>query len=142
MTDPRLQLVLPEEHVPDDERMHSVELQCVREYLGLTLQALADYLGVTARTVRHWESGTYLIPDTVRVAIESLEVETGEYVGMLVEHLKTTPDPAVVVCRSDEQYQAAGNGTAPYTARWHRQVVMRAVIEVPGVRIIEHQEQT
>jgi transcriptional regulator with XRE-family HTH domain len=129
----------PEDDIPDSERMHAIELQCVREYLGLTLEALAAYLNVSDRTVRHWEAGKYQIPDGVRLAVEALETATIDVIQQLVNELTKLPilERIVDVPRTDEQYRNLSRDTPLLTARWYRHVVMRAAAEVPGVQFRE-----
>lgn len=120
--------------MPEDERMTDAEFRTVREFLGLTGDWLAGHLKVSARTVRHWEQGKYLIPDGVRLAMEDLERRTGEFIGALVEKLVGGPDPGVLVYRSDTEYHAA-HPEIDFPASWHRAVVARIALEVPGLRI-------
>jgi predicted transcriptional regulator len=120
--------------MPDDERMTDAEFRCVREWLAVTGEWLADRLGVEGRTVRRWEAGTSPIPDGVREELEALEAMTGEAVAQAVAQLQDVPDVTVVVYRTDEDYRAAVAETR-MPASWHRRVVMRAALEVPGVAI-------
>jgi transcriptional regulator with XRE-family HTH domain len=120
--------------MPEDERMTDAELRTVREFLGLTPEWLAAHLGVSARTVRHWEAGRYAIPDGVRLEIEDLERRTGEFISGIVPQLLDLPDPGVYVYRSDEEYHTA-HPEIPFPASWHRAVVARIALEVPGLSI-------
>lgn len=120
--------------MPDDERMTDAEFRCVREWLAVTGEWLAEYLGVEGRTVRRWEAGTSPIPDGVRLALESLEAMTGDAVAATVAQLHDATDVVVVVYRTDEEYRAA-HPEAEMPAAWHRRVVMRSALEVPGVAI-------
>ena len=121
-------------NMPEDERMTDAEFKVVREFLGLTGEWLAGHLGVASRTVRHWEEGKYPIPDGVRTLIESLEVRTGAFVGQSVVGLMDVPDPAVVTYRTNAEYEAA-HPDAEFPASWHRAVVARVALEVPGLAI-------
>ncbi|GGN39371.1 transcriptional regulator with XRE-family HTH domain [Actinoplanes campanulatus] len=120
--------------MPEDERMTDAEFRVVREHLGLTGDWLAGHLGVSARTVRHWEQGKYPIPDGVRLAMEDIERRTGEFIGGCVEKLVGIPDPGVLVYRNDHEYHAA-HPEVEFPASWHRAVVARIALEVPGLRI-------
>jgi transcriptional regulator with XRE-family HTH domain len=120
--------------MPEDERMTDAEFRTAREFLGLTGEWLADHLGVSARTVRHWEQGKYPIPDGVRLAIEDLERRTGEFIGGCVEKLAGLADPGVLVYRNDAEYHQA-NPDIEMPASWHRAVVARIALELPGLRI-------
>jgi predicted transcriptional regulator len=120
--------------MPDDERMTDAEFRCVREWLGLTDKWVAAHLDVDQRTVRRWEAGTSPIPDGVREELEALEAMTGEAVAQAVAQLQDVPDVTVVVYRTDAGYRSAvPKATMP--ASWHRRVVMRAALDVPGVAI-------
>ncbi|MEU4558505.1 DUF1870 family protein [Actinoplanes sp. NPDC023936] len=120
--------------MPEDERMTDAEFRTVREFLGLTGDWLAAHLRVSARTVRHWEQGKYPIPDGVRLATEDLERRTGEFIGAIVAQLQDMPDPGVLVYRNDAEYHAA-HPDIEFPASWHRAVVARIALEVPGLRI-------
>lgn len=120
--------------MPEDERMTEAEFRVVREFLGLTPEWLSAHLGVSARTVRHWEAGRYTIPDGVRMELEDLEVRTAEFIGGVVPQLMDLPDPGVITYRSDEEYREAHPET-PFPASWHRAVVARLALEVPGLSI-------
>ncbi|MFH9471775.1 helix-turn-helix domain-containing protein [Streptomyces clavifer] len=87
--------------------MTPAELKVVREFLGVTGDWLAGYLEVSPRPVRNWEQGTYAIPDGVRLAVETLETRTAQFVAGVVEQLSDLPEPGVVTYRDDEEYHAA-----------------------------------
>ncbi|SFD14680.1 helix-turn-helix domain-containing protein [Streptomyces aidingensis] len=120
--------------MPEDERMTPAELRVVREFLGLSVDWLAAHLRVTGRTVRHWEAGTYVIPDGVRLEIEDLERRTGEFVSGLITALMDMPEPGVITYRDDTEYHKA-HPEIPFPASWHRAVVARVAQEVPGLAI-------
>lgn len=120
--------------MPEDERMTDAEFKVTREFLGLTGDWLAAHLGVSPRTVRHWEQGRYPIPDGVRLALEDLEVQTGQFIGQIVEKLMDVPDVAILTYRTDAEYHAA-HPDIPFPASWHRAVVARIALEVPGLSI-------
>ncbi|MEU2603299.1 helix-turn-helix domain-containing protein [Streptomyces albus] len=120
--------------MPEDERMTAAEFKVVREFLGLTGDWLAGHLGVSPRTVRHWEQGKYAIPDGVRLEIEKLERQTGEFVSGIVEKLMDLPNPGVITYRDDDEYHAA-HPEIPFPAAWHRAVVARVAQEVPALSI-------
>jgi hypothetical protein len=126
--------------MPEDERMTDAEFRVIREFLGLTGDWLAQHLNVSARTVRHWEQGKHPIPDGVRLEIERLEAETGEFIGVCVKALMDLPDPGVYVYRNDAEYHAANPGVK-WPASWYRAVVARVALEVPGLAIA-YQPQT
>lgn len=122
----------PENTIPDDERMTAAELRVIREFLSLTGDVLAALLGVDPRTVRHWEAGKYRIPDSVRITVEQLEEMTGRAVADTVNQLARLEEPGVIVYRTDADYQRAQPATT-MPASWHRAVVARAALEVPGL---------
>lgn len=121
--------------MPEDERMTDAELRVVREFLGVTPEWLGSHLKVSARTVRHWEAGRYDIPDGVRLEMEDLERRTAEFIGGIVPQLLDLPDPGVITYRTDEEYHAA-HPEIPFPASWHRAVVARLALEVPGLAIV------
>lgn len=120
--------------MPDDERMTDAELRVIREFLGLSPEWLAAHLEVSARTVRHWEAGRYAIPDGVRLEVEDLERRTGEFIAGIVPQLLDLPDPGVITYRDDAEYHAA-HPDVPFPASWHRTVVARVALEVPGLAV-------
>lgn len=121
--------------MPEDERMTAAEFQMTREFLGLSGPWLAKHLGVSYKTIQHWQTGKYPIPDGVRLEIEDLEQRTGTYIGMLVEQLMDVPDPVVVTYRTDEEY-AAADPSSPMPASWHRMVIARVALEVPALSVV------
>lgn len=120
--------------MPADERMTAGEFRVVREFLGITGDWLAAHLGVNPRTVRSWEQGRTPIRDGVRLAIEDLEARTTAFVGGVVQKLLDLPEPGVYVYRSDAEYHAA-TGQTEFPASWHRAVIARTALEVPGLAI-------
>lgn len=121
--------------IPADERMTSAKFRVVREFLGLTGDWLAQHLHVSSRTVRHWEQAKYPVPDGVMIALECLKHETGAFIGACVDELLDIPDPGIVVYRNDAEYHAA-NPEITWPASWHRTVVARIALEIPGLRIV------
>lgn len=115
--------------VPADEVMTPAEFRMVREFLGLTMDWVADQLGVAERTVRNWEAGKFTIPDGVRLQMEQWESDTATAVGQYVEELMDVPEPGVHLAREDEDVPGE------WPARWHRHVIARVAIEVPGLAI-------
>ncbi|MFJ6239765.1 helix-turn-helix domain-containing protein [Streptomyces griseus] len=120
--------------MPDDERMTDAEFRVIRDWLGLTGDWLAAHLNVSPRTVRHWEQGKYVIPDGVRLELENLEAQTGEFVGNAVAALLDVPEPGVLTYRTDAEYHAV-HPEVPFPASWHRAAVARIAQEVPGLAI-------
>ena len=121
--------------MPEDERMTPAEFQMTREFLGLSGPWLAKHLDVSYKTIQHWQTGKYPIPDGVRLEIEDLERRTGDYIGMVVEQIMDVGDPVVVTFRTDEEY-AAADPSSPFPASWHRMVIARAALEVPALSVV------
>ena len=121
--------------MPEDERMTPAEFQMVREFLGLSGPWLAKHLNVSYKTIQHWQTGKYAIPDGVRLEMEDLEARTVAYVGAVVEQLMDAPDPVAVTFRTDEDYQTADPST-PFPASWHRMVIARAAQEVTALSVV------
>lgn len=120
---------------PDDERMAPAEFRVIREWLGLSGPWLAAHLDVSDRTIRHWESGRYPIPDGVRIEIERIEDETTRRVDAAVTELTGVPDPVLVTYASDTQHQQA-HPDVTYPASWHRAMAARVSYRVPGLSIV------
>jgi len=121
--------------MPEDERMTPAEFKVVREFLGLSGDWLAEHLKVNPRTVRAWEQGRYPIPDGVRLELERMETQTGEFIGRAVDRLMDLPDPAILTYRSDPEYHTAHPDVA-WPASWHRMVCARVALEIPGLSIV------
>lgn len=109
-----------------------------REFLGLSGDWLAGHLGVSGRVVRHLEAGSTqsLTESLTESAWKSRPWNTApaEFIAGVVEGLTDIPEPAVVTCRTDEEYHAAYPGIG-FPAAWHRAVVARVALEVPGLSI-------
>ncbi|MDT0306142.1 DUF1870 family protein [Streptomyces sp. DSM 44917] len=124
--------------MPDDERMTPAEFQTVREYLGLSGPWLASYLGVSYKTIQHWQSGRFPVPDGVRLTLEELEERTAQFVDAVARSVNTRDEPGDAVVetyRSDEEYRAA-HPDAEFPASWHRMVVARVAQQVPALSIV------
>jgi DNA-binding XRE family transcriptional regulator len=57
--------------------MEGKELKVKRETLGLTQTELADILGVKMNTVYRWESGILSVPQSIELAMETVERRFG-----------------------------------------------------------------
>jgi hypothetical protein len=125
--------------MPEDERMTAAEFRVVREFLGLTGDWLAGHFGVDPRTVRSWEQGRYPIPDGIRIGMENLEQQTGTFIGGVVGQIMDIPEPTVITYRTDADYHEA-HPEVDFPASWHRAVVARIALEVPGLAIDYPQE--
>ncbi len=53
--------------------MEGSELKEKREKLGLTQTKLAEILGVKMNTVYRWESGILAVPQSIELAMETVE---------------------------------------------------------------------
>lgn len=112
-----------------EEQMSAAEFRAVREHLGLTVEWAAKHLDVTDRTIRSWETGRHRVPAGVRDELEHWQDQAAAAVDQVVDTAMDAPDPVVRVPLRDE------DAPAPWPARWWRQVAMRAVDEVPGLRL-------
>lgn len=126
---------IPDDEVPDDERMTAAELVVILGWLGLDQRALSVILEVNERTVRRWALGQTVIPDGVRIDIEHIEQEAASAVDEIVVALRDARDPTIDVYRNSESMWADRPGAKPYPASWWRMVAARAAHEVPGVAI-------
>ncbi|WP_201296765.1 DUF1870 family protein [Nocardiopsis sp. FR26] len=117
--------------------MTPAEIKVIREGLGFTGDALAGYLSppVSGRTVRHWETGKYNVPDGVAAEIRSLEQTTTVFVEELAATLQGQDDPTLTVYRDDTAFHAARPDLAAYPAAWHRAVAARVARLIPHLRI-------
>jgi hypothetical protein len=120
-------------HPDDADPMTAAELRCAREGLGLSTDALAELLDTAGRTVRRWESGTYLVPDGVRDFLARFREEVDAHAAHIAE--ESAGYLTVVTYRSDAAY-AADYPDSEMTARWHRQMIARVVAARPGLRIV------
>lgn len=120
-----------------DEPMTDAEFKVMREFLGVSGDWMAYYLDVSPRTIRHWEAGTYTVPDGVRDSIHALVEVTEEFVRVRTEKLLDVVNPRIVTYRSDEEFQAdPENAGIPFSASWHRAAVARITQQVPGLSIV------
>lgn len=126
----------------NDEPMTPAELVVITGWLGLDQRALAEIVGVSERSVRRWTQGTHPIPEGIREQIENLEAFTAGAVEELVDALCDARDLVVAIYRTSEEMWVARPEFEPYPAGWWRQVVARAVHEVPGVTIVFTQPNT
>jgi len=58
--------------------MEGKELKDKRERLGFTQTELADILGVKMNTVYRWESGILTVPQSIELAMETVERRFGK----------------------------------------------------------------
>lgn len=114
--------------------MTAAELRVRRERLGITGEWFASYLGVQGRTWRRWEAGTSPIPDTVPRALDELTAMTSRAAEQVVAQLSGTPNPSVVVYRTDDDYWRTYPGETRL-ASWHRAMIARVLEQVPDLRI-------
>lgn len=116
--------------------MTPADLKVRREALGLTQSALAVRLGVSDRTIRHWESGTFEIPEGVDDDLLELEVFTDEQVALGVSAARGFIDSLdfdssdeyairIKTYATDADYWAANGMGDGLTAAWHRRLVYR-----------------
>lgn len=122
-------------------RMTGGEMQTIREYLGLTLDTLASILHVREDTLRKWEAGKDPIPYRIPDEIDRIEALTSDAIDDLVSGINDSPDPYVIVYRTDDDMLAARPEFGHLGARWWRHVAARAAYEVPGLAIIGSHEK-
>lgn len=112
--------------------MTGAELQIVRLGLGLTLEQLGDYLGVESRSVRRWEAGTHPVPRGVQQEVYGLIEDANQAVDRLIDDVISMADePVIPVYRYAEDFIVAGPPGTIRSVGWHRQIVFRALCELP-----------
>lgn len=119
--------------------MTPAAFKTTRELLGLSDGWLADRLGVSSRTVRNWEAGKYPIPEGVAEELTELHTSTRREIERRVGDLRGEPAPTLVTYRNDADFKAA-EPQCPFPAAWHRAMIARVALEVPGARIAFHGE--
>lgn len=120
--------------------MSGATLRVTRERLGLTTRWLAEHLDVAERTVHRWENEHSTIPPGVRRAVEHLAEETEQMVAENVAELLGTDRAVVETYRTDE-HLARHRPDASWPASWHRALVGRLALEVPGLGIVYADDQ-
>ena len=106
--------------------MNGAELQCSREFLGLSGTWVAEKLGVDRRSVNRWESGEHPVPNYVEQNIKAWLGITQRAVGVASVQLRNQPHRPLSVLRED--------GDTEWPSEWYRTVAARAV-EITGGRI-------
>lgn len=114
--------------------MTPAAFKTTRELLGLSDGWMADHLGVSSRTVRNWEAGKYPVPDGVATEVQALKRQTLAEVHRLVAELHGQVLPRLATYRNDTDFRAA-NPNSTFPASWHRAVVARVALQLPGVGI-------
>lgn len=122
----------------DDDRMSGLELQTIREYLGINIKSLAAILAVERTTIYKWEAGVEPIPYEVIDSLDAVEYTTILETDKLVASLIAMTRPEVVVYATDAGLHEARPDIAELhlNARWWRHVVARACYKLYGVRIV------
>src|SRR5690606_10777388 len=123
----------------------AAEFKTLREHLGIPGEWLARRFGVSDRSVRHWDSGKYPVPERISRWLRWLAEATEATVAGIAEHLETSPESErlLVTYRNDEELDAgaaAGRHRGLYPddlpAAWQRVMAARVAERVPGLRLI------
>lgn len=104
--------------------MSGAELQCAREYLGLSSTWAAEKLGTTRRAICRWESGVHPVPEHVEETVRAWLEITQRAVGVAAVEVRNKPFLKLGVKRADTEGQ-------PWPASWYRMVAARAA-EITG----------
>ena len=124
----------------------AAEFKTLREHLGIPGEWLARRFGVSDRSVRHWDSGKYPVPERISRWMRWLAEATEDTVAWIAERLETSPESErlLVTYRNDEELDACAaddphRGLYPdddVPAAWHRRMAARVAERVPGLRLI------
>lgn len=115
--------------------MTAAELQCTREWLGLTRAWLANDMALNERRLARMEAGQDEIPDALISRIDDIAEDTKTTVhDMVAEYrrkVKLTGNSVMLrTYRKDEDYKGK------YTAAWHRMLCARLADGVPGLVLV------
>jgi hypothetical protein len=122
--------------------MTGAELQCSREYLGLSTSWLAQHMVMNERRMLRMEAEQESIPQALVTRLDDLYEETNTLVQRLTAEYRRKVKASdgnnvtALTYRTDRDYEEAG-GT--YPSRWHRMVMARVVSGAPGL-ILVYQE--
>jgi transcriptional regulator with XRE-family HTH domain len=116
-------------------RMTGGELWVARDGVGLDRADLAQILEVTPAAIAGWEQSKTPVPHRVTETIRDLEVTTEDAVARLVAELRAMPDPQVAIFWRPDAVPPSRADAARYGFRWWRQVVHRALKQVPETRV-------
>lgn len=121
----------------------AAEFKTLREHLGIPGEWLARHFGVSDRSVRHWDSGKYPVPERISRWLRWLAEDTEATVAWIAERLETSPERLLVTYRNDEEYACAADdphrGLYPdddMPSAWHRRMAARVAERLPGLRLI------
>lgn len=116
-------------------RMTGGELWVARDGVGLDRADLARILEVTPAAIAGWEQSKTPVPHRVTETIRGLESTTEDAVARLVAELRAMPDPRVAIFWKADAVPPGRADAARYGFRWWRQVVDRALKQVPETRV-------
>src|SRR5690554_8056714 len=86
----------------------AAEFKTLREHLGIPGEWLARRFGVSDRSVRHWDSGKYPVPERISRWMRWLAEDTKVTVSWIAERLETSPESErlLVTDRTDAELYA------------------------------------
>src|SRR5690554_7805945 len=119
----------------------AAEFKTLREHLGIPGEWLARRFGVSDRSVRHWDSGKYPVPERISRWLVWLAEATEATVAGIAERLESSPERLLVTYRNDEERVADDPYRGLYPdddlpAAWHRRMAARVAERVPGLRLV------
>src|SRR5690554_6211224 len=124
----------------------AAEFKTLRGHLGIPGEWLARRFGVSDRSVRHWDSGKYPVPERISRWLRWLAEDTEATVSWIAERLEASPesDRLLVTYRNDAELDAGAaddphRGLYPdddLPAAWHRRMAARVAERVPGLRLV------
>jgi len=130
--------------VKEKTMLTAAEFKTLREHLGIPGEWLARRFGVSDRSVRHWDSGKYPVPERISRWMRWLAEDTEATVAWIAERLENSPERLLVTYRNDEELDA-GAADDPYRglypdddlpSAWHRRMAARVAERVPGLRLV------
>lgn len=121
--------------------MTGAEMQCTREFMGLTRDWLAEDLQIAPRNLMRMEADKLRIPDAVVSRLDEIATEAKRTTTDLVAQYRrkmrragADEDVFITTYKTDEAYAELPDWPG-YPAKWHRMVCARVCEAVEGLII-------